>query len=370
MSAVHEMSGGGGWRGSGNNGGPWGQGPRNTGGGGGSPPDLEEILRRGQDRLRRVFPRRSGGGSGINPLYIVLIVIVVLAVVAYNFFTFRVEPDQQGVVLRFGEFNRQVGPGLNFRMPAPIETVYTPSVQRVNQVTVGRGADGRVVSDESLMLTADGNIVDIAFSVSWRVRDPREYLFNLRNPDTTVKAVAESAMRELVGRSQLTPLLGEERESIGPQALALMQAILDEYGAGIIVSNIQVINVSVPPDVLPAFDDVVAAGLNQITVQNDARAYANRIVPEARGEAARIVQTANAYREQTVAQARGQADRFLQIYAAYREAPEVTRQRIYLETIANLLAATNKIILPTDLGADVLPYLPLPALGNATPGAR
>lgn len=376
MPTVNEMSGGGGWRGGGGGGGPWGQGPRNTGGGGGNgsgTPDLEEILRRGQDRLRRVFPRRGTGGGGVSPLLIVGVVIVVLAFLAYNFFTFRVEPDQQGVVLRFGEYNRTVGPGLNFRLPAPIETVYAPSVQRLNEVTVGRvytntaGTTFRDVPEESLMLTAEGNIVDVAFSVFWRVdiANPQAYLFSLQNPDDTVKAAAESAMREVVGRSQLAPILvTERRAAIGDEARDLTQRILDSYNAGINITDVQILKVDPPPQVIDAYRDIDTAGQNRIAAQNEATAYANRIIPEARGEAARIVEAANAYRDQTIAEAQGQGDRFLQVYAAYREAPEVIRERIYLETMAGILAGTNKIIMQAN-DANILPYLPLQGL---TPG--
>ncbi|MCC6735309.1 MAG: FtsH protease activity modulator HflK [Bauldia sp.] len=381
MPTVNEMSGGGGWRGSGGGGGPWGQGPRNTGGGGnnngggGGTPDLEEILRRGQDRLRRVFPRRgTGTGGGFSPLLVIGIVIVVLAFVGYNFFTFRVEPDQQGVVLRFGEPNRTVGPGLNFRLPAPIETVFTPSVQQLNEVTVGRvytnaaGTAFRDVPEESLMLTAEGNIVDVAFSVFWRVdiANPQAYLFSLLNPEGTVKAAAESAMREVVGRSQLTSILvTERRAAIGDEARDLTQQILDSYNAGINITDIQILKVDPPPQVIDAYRDIDTAGQNRVARENEATAYANRVVPEARGEAARIVEEANAYRDRTVAEAQGQADRFLQVYAAYREAPEVIRERIYLETMAGILAGTNKVIMPA-ADANILPYLPLQGL---TPGA-
>ncbi|MGD9738724.1 MAG: FtsH protease activity modulator HflK [Bauldia sp.] len=376
MPTVHEMSGGGGWRGSGS-GGPWGQGPRNNGGsgggGGGSPPDLEELLRRSQDRLRRVFPRRGsgqGGGLGMSPLLIVVIAIVVLGFVGYTFFTFRVEPDQQGVVLRFGEVNRIAQPGLNFRLPAPIETVYTPSVQRLNEVTVGRtytNADGtqfREVPEESLMLTSEGNIVDIAYSVFWRVdiTNPQAYLFSLQNPEPTVKAAAESAMREVVGRSQLAPILVTERRAeIGEEARDLTQQILDGYNAGINITDIQILKVDPPQEVIADYRDIDTAGQNRVARQNEAIAYANRVVPEARGEAARIVEAANAYRDQTIAEARGQADRFLQVYATYREAPAVIRERMYLETIGGILASTQKLIVPEG-GGNLLPYLPLQQL--------
>src|SRR6516165_223333 len=189
----NNQSGGGGWKGG--NGGPWGQGPRNTGP---TPPDLEELLRRSQDRLKRVLP---GGGRNVSPVTLIAILVVAAAIIAYNFFTFRVQPDEVGVVLHFGRYDRVAQPGLNFRLPYPIETVYTPKVTRVNRVTVGQisdetGSAARDVSEESLMLSGDENIVDITFSVFWLINDAPKYLFNMKDPDGSVKAVAESAMRE------------------------------------------------------------------------------------------------------------------------------------------------------------------------------
>ena len=195
----NNQSGGGGWKGG--NGGPWGQGPRNSGP---TPPDLEELLRRSQDRLKRVLP---GGGRNLSPLTLIAILAVAAAIIAYNFFTFRVQPDEVGVVLRFGRYDHLSQPGLNFRLPYPIDTVYTPKVTRVNRVTVGQstddqGASGRDLSEESLMLTGDENIVDITFAVFWVINDASKYLFNMEDPDGSVKAVAESAMREIVGTSE------------------------------------------------------------------------------------------------------------------------------------------------------------------------
>lgn len=387
MPTVHEMSGGGGWRGGGS-GGPWGQGSRNnggsggSGGGGGGSPDLEELLRRSQDRLRRVFPRRGGSGGsglGLSPLLIVVIVIVALGFIGYTFFTFRVEPDQQGVVLRFGEVNRIAQPGLNFRLPAPIETVYTPSVQRVNQITIGTtqgpgGTAGRDVLEESLMLTGDGNIVDLDFSVFWRIKDAQAYLFRLQNPDSTVRAVAESAMREVVGRSQLQPLITQERQLTETAVETLIQQTLDFYGAGIEITDLQLLRVDAPAEVIDAFRDVEAARQDQIRLQNEAMAYANRVEPEARGQAAQITEAAEAYRQQVIAEATGQADRFLQVYAAYREAPNIVRERIYLETMGEVFANTQKLIVPEG-GGNILPYLPLQQLvpgaaATANQGAR
>lgn len=355
MPTVHEMSGGGGWRGG--NGGPWGQGPRNTGGGGGSggggqPPDLEELLRRSQDRLRRVLPRRGGGGGGISPIAIVAVVIVVLGFLAYNFFTFRVEPDQVGVVLRFGEPNRTVEPGLNFRLPAPIETVFTPQVTRENQITIGD------ISAESLMITSDENILDVTFTVVWLINNAQNYLFNLEEPDQTVRVVAEAAMRQVFGQGEIEELQTVARLETARQVEQIIQDTLDSYGAGIDIIEVNLSAVDPPSQVVAAFEDVISAQLDNQRLQNEALAYSNRVEPEARGRAAQITEAAEAYRLQVIAEATGEADRFLQVYAAYAVAPEVTRERIYLDTMADIFENMNKIIVGDGAGG-IVPYLPL-----------
>lgn len=359
------QTGGGGWKG-GNNGGPWGQGPRSSGP---NPPDLEEILRRSQDRLKRVLPGGGGGGGGINPVVALIVLVAVVAFLGYNFFTFSVGANEVGVVLRFGKFDRQVGPGLSFRLPYPIEAVRTASVTDVRQTTIGsvQGAAGRDVQAESLMLTGDENIVDVDFSVLWVVNNARDYLFNVQNPDGTVKAVAESAMREVVGRFDLQRVLTEGRVDIQTSVQELMQRKLNEYGAGIQITQVQLMNASPPPEVIDAFRDVQAAEQDQDRLRNEAQTYANTVVPGARGQASQIVEAANAYRDQTVAVAKGQADRFVKVYESFKEAPDLTRQRLYLETMSDILSKTDKVIVDDKAGAGVVPYLPLPALSGAAP---
>jgi len=364
------MSGGGGWRGnSGGGGGPWGQGPRNTGS---STPDLEELLRRSQDRLRRVLPGGGGSGRGFNPIALIAIIVVAAALIGYNFFTFRVEPDEVGIVLRFGEPNRQGQPGLNFRLPYPIETVYTPQVTRVNRLTIGQiqdernAAAGRDIPEESLMLTADENIVDIDFSVFWVINNASDYLFNVQNPEGTVKAVAESAMREVVGRSNIQPLLTQARQITETDVQALMQTALNDYGAGILINQVQLLKVDPPSEVIAAFRDVQAARADNERVQNEAQTYSNRVIPEAGGQASQITEAANAYRDRIIAEAQGQADRFTKVYDSYREAPDVTRQRIYLETMEQILNGMDKVIIDESSGQGVVPYLPLGELTSTT----
>lgn len=363
-------SGGGGPWGSGGKG-PWGSGPQQPGGP--TPPDLEEILRRSQDRLRRVLPGGNLGGKGFA-----LLAVAALALWGFSGF-FRVEPDELGVVMRFGKEVRQVQPGLNYHLPYPIETALTPKALRVNKIDIGmreietgrRGGPGtRDVPEESLMLTGDENIVDVDFSVLWKIAPTGvgNYLFNIQNPEGTVKAVAESAMREVIGRSEIQPILTGARQTIEVAVQDLMQKTLDHYGAGVFVQQVQLQKVDPPTQVIDAFRDVQAARADLERSVNEAQTYANRVIPEARGNVAKIMQAAEAYRQQTVAEATGQTSRFLQIYDQYAKAPDVTRQRMYLETMERVLGSTEKVIIDSKDGSQgVVPYLPLSQLGNPSP---
>ena len=350
------QSGGGGWKGGG--GGPWGPRP-----GPGQQPDLEEILRRSQDRLRQAMPGGRMGGP-----FAVLLAVVLVALIGFFGFTVRVNPDELGIVLRFGEYIRQLPPGLNFRWPYPIEQVELPKVTRINRIEVGmRGSSDvrdatstiRDVPEESLMITGDENIVDVDFVVFWRIADAPDYLFNIQNPEGTVKAVAESAMREIVGQSDIEPILTEARAKTEAEVQELMQKILDSYGAGVQVTQVQLQKVDPPAQVIDAFRDVQAARADQERLQNEAEAYSNRIIPEARGEAERILQAAQGYRDQVIALASGDASRFLQVYEQYKKAPDVTRQRIFIETMEKVLGDTDKVIIDDKAGPGVLPFLPL-----------
>jgi membrane protease subunit HflK len=369
----NNQSGGGGPWGSGPRG-PWGSGPQSPGGGGSRPPDLEEFLRRSQDKLRNLLPGNLGGRS------IALIALAVAVLWGFSGF-FRVEPDELGVVLRFGQFVREVQPGLNYHLPYPIEAVLTPPALRVNKLDIGmrvvgsgdtqRGSSVRDVPEESLMLTADENIVDVDFSVLWKVQ-PKEvgdYLFNVQGPEGTVKAVAESSMREVIGRTNIQPVLTGARQTIETAVQVLMQKTLDDYGAGIQVQQVQLQKVDPPTQVIDSFRDVQAASSDLERLANEAQTYANRVVPEARGRAAKVIQDAEAYREQTVADATGQASRFKQIYDQYKKAPDVTRERMYLETMERVLGGTDKTIINTGPqgGPGVVPYLPLNTLTETPP---
>jgi modulator of FtsH protease HflK len=342
--------------------GPWGPGP--SGGG-----DLEELLKRSQDKLKQVMP----GGSGLPGSLIFLIVVALAAIVAFYAFTFRVSPDELGVVMRFGKVTRQEPPGLHFRLPYPIDEVRLPKVTRQNIIEIGMRSGGtarsvRPVLEESLVLTGDENIIDINFVVFWRIRDAQKYLFNIQNPETTVKEVAESAMRDVVGQSDIQPLLTGARQKTEQAVQKLMQDVLDRYGAGISVDQVQLQKVDPPTQVIDAFRDVQAARADQQRLQNEAGSYANRVIPEARGDAERILQGARAYREQTVAEATGQTARFLKVYEEYKKAPEVTRKRMYLETMERVLGGTDKIIIDSKSG--VVPFLSLDQLSKKREGSN
>ena len=372
------------WKSQGGGGGPWGSGPRgggpwggNRGGGGGpgprgrgpQPPDFEELLRRGQDRFRRVLPGGFRTGTGIA---IVLLGILVIWL-ASGFY--RVLPDEVGVVLRFGAYNRTTQPGLNYHLPTPIEKALTPSVTRVNRTEIGyrsaegttaRGGGTRQVPEEALMLTGDENIVDINFTVFWVIKSAQAYLFNIRDPDATVKSAAESAMREVVGETPIAQALSEGRGKIETDTQHLLQGILDTYGAGIELTQLQLLRVDPPAPVIDAFRDVQRALADRERLRNEAESYRNDIVPRARGDAVRITQEAEAYRQEIIARAQGDSDRFLSVYKAFKVSQDVTQQRLYLETMEEILKNSNKVIIDKSAQGEsgVLPYLPLPALGS------
>src|ERR1700730_18432809 len=347
--------------------GPW----RAGGGKSPTPPDLEEFLRRSQDRLRSALPGGNLGGKGIA-----LIALVAVVVWGFSGF-FRVDPDELGVVLRFGKYVRDAQPGLNFHLPYPIESARTPKVTRVNRVDIGmraveeprRGPANLNVPEESLMLTGDENIVDVDFSVFWLIKPngAGDYLFNIQQPAGTVKAVAETAMREVVGHSEIQPILTGARQTVEVAVQDLMQKTLDHYGAGVQVTQVQLQKVDPPAQVLDSFRDVQAARSDAERAQNEARTYANRVVPESRGRAAQVTQAAEAYREQTVAEAAGQSARFLKIYDEFKKAPEVTRERMYLETMERVFGGTDKIIIDSGTQNGVVPYLPLNELTRRPP---
>ncbi|KZM48495.1 FtsH protease activity modulator HflK [Labrenzia sp. OB1] len=392
MPWSNQTGGGGPWKGGGNNGGPWGSGNNGGGpwggggqnrGGGGSPPDLEELLKRTQDRMKNVLPGGGGGGLG----FVGILIVIGIGVIGWLLTgLYVVDEGEVGVELVLGKVEDQTPPGLNYNWPYPIGEVYKPQVELQRETTVGveesitssGGVRARDIPEESLMLTGDENIVDVGFKVLWRIKSTREgisdYLFNIQEPAGTVKAVAESAMREVVGESNIDSILTENRVAIQNDVVTLMQTTLDSYQAGIEVAEVQMQRVDPPAQVIDAFRDVQAARADQERIRNEAEAYANRIVPEARGESARVLEAANAYKDQTIAEATGQSQRFTKIYEQYEKAPDVTRERMYLETLEKVLGVTNKIIIDSNSsGTGVLPFLPLNDLngrGSTAPSAR
>ena len=310
----------------------------------------------------------GGGGGGIPGWLLMLVAAVGIAFTAFSGFTFRVNPDEVGVVMRFGQYVRRAEPGLHFRWPPPVEEVLFPKVTRQNTLQVGmrtgdprRGVPAQNLTDVTHMLTGDENIVDITFVVRWQIRTDRvqDYLFNIQNPELTVEEVAESVMREIVGKSVIQRILTEDRQRIEQDAQRLMQTVLDGYGAGVRVIEVQLQRVNPPGEVIDAFRDVQAARADQERLQNEAQTYANKVVPEARGEAERILQAAEGYKQQVIADAQGQASRFTQVLEEYSKAPDVTRQRIYIETMEQVLSQSETIVLDQKGGSGVVPFLPL-----------
>ena len=363
--------------------GPWGGGGngggRNQGPGG--LPDLDDLIARMQEKARRFVPggggRGFGGGRGSGRLWMLFALVVVAIWLASGFY--RVQPDQQGVVLRFGAFQRTTLPGLNYHIPWPIEQALTPAVTRVNRVEVGfrggpgsgagdrntllRGREGpggvaREVPEEALMLTGDENIIDINFSVFWRIRDAGAFLFNTRNPEETVKSAAESMMRQVIGRTPIQPALTEARARIEQDVATGTQAILDQYGAGVEVTQVQLQRVDPPAAVIDSFRDVQRANTDAERVRNEAESYRNDIIPRARGDAARLTAEAEGSRQANIAEASGQAARFLSVYQAYTVAKDVTLKRLYIETMQELLTRTPSIIVDDKLQG-IVPFLPL-----------
>ena len=362
------QGGGGGWQSGGGNSGPWGRSPGGGGRRGGGqppPPDLEEMLRRGQDRFRRWMPGLRGGRG------LILLLLIAIGIWLLTGF-YRVEPDEQGVVLRWGEWTKTTQPGLNYHLPWPFETVIRPKVTKINRAEIGyrtlvdsqRGAFTRAVPDESLMLTGDENIIDVKFTVFWRIRDAGQFLFNIQAPERTVKDAAESAMREVIGKTRLQSALAEERLLLAQQTHELTQSILEYYGAGIEITQVEPQDIAPPEAVIASFRDVQAARADQERAKNEAEAYRNDIIPRARGAAERLVQEGTAYKEEVVAKAQGEAARFLSVYGEYEQNMDVVRRRMYLETMEEVLGGIDKVLIDSSAqgSGGVVPYLPLPEL--------
>ena len=358
--------------------GPWGRGP----GGGGTPPNFDDLLRKGQDRFRGMMPGGMGSSRGI-----IIIVLIVIAIWLGTGF-YRVQPDEEGVELIFGKWVASTKSGLNYNLPAPIGQVFKPKVTVIHRTDIGfrvsgtggRGSATREVSQESLMLTGDENIIDIQFVVFWKIDlRPREivvdgkkktvqdgvakFLFNIRNPARTVKDAAESAMREIIGQSEFEFARTQGRAKIAVEVQKLLQSILDEFGTGVEVTRVQIQKVDPPGNVLDAFRDVQAARADKERSINEADAYRNEVVAKAQGAKARIIASAQAYKRERTALAEGETSRFDAVYKQYKKQKEVTTRRIYLETMRQILGRMDKVLIDTSKGGTgVVPYLPLSEL--------
>lgn len=354
---------GGPWGGGGGGQGPWGGGSGGSGGGGGGmqPPDVEEMLRRAQERVRGMLPGGGGGAKGI--------ILIVIAAISVWFFTgfYRVQPEQVGIELLFGKYVQRTSPGLNYWLPSPIGTVYTPNVTKVNTVNIGfrggvdSGRTPRDVPSESLMLTSDQNIIDVDFVVQWQIKKAEDYLFNIRDPEGTIKIAAESALREIIGQTPLEQAYTQGRQEVDRKTKDLLQKILDDYGAGVLITEAKLQDANPPKEVIEAFDDVNSAKQDQERLVNEATKYLNDIVPRAKGEAEKRLAAARAYKEQVIKEAEGEAARFLSVYETYKSNKEVTTRRLFLERMQDVMRRSNLIIIEkgAEGGQGVVPYLPL-----------
>lgn len=355
-----------------NNQGPWGRKPSSP-----PPNDLDELIRQGQEKLKKAISGRGGSPFSGKIIAFAAAIIVMLWLSSG---VYVINEGEQGVILRFGEYNRSATPGLNYHFPSPVETVIRVNVERTNREEIGfrSGINGslstqRNIPEESLMLTGDENIVDINFEVQWNIKDAKEYLFNVRdgNPrENTVKSAAESAMREIISRTTYREAIeGSGRSKTAIDTKKLLQEMLDAYGAGVQIHSIQVKKVDPPAQVIDAFRDVQTARADKEKAINQAEAYSNDVIPRARGQAEKVIQDAEGYKQQVVATSQGEASRFLAIYAQYIKAEAITKKRIYLETMEDIMQGMDKVLLENK-DAGVLPYLSVQELNKNKPQAK
>ncbi|MEZ5780854.1 MAG: FtsH protease activity modulator HflK [Rhizobiaceae bacterium] len=355
---------GGGGNGNGNGQGPWGQPPRAPKGPQGTPPGLEDIIKSGQDRLRRVLPGGGGGGSSGGIANPALFGVIGLVLVGFWIFqsVYTVQPDEIAVELRFGKPKQELSqPGLHFHW-WPIETVEKANTAE-KLINIG---ETRGNTSSGLMLSGDQNIVDVKFSVAYQVSDPVAYLFNVAQPDETVRQIAESAMREAVGRRPAQDIFRDDRQGIADDVRGIVQTTLDQYGAGLSVNAISIEDAAPPREVADAFDEVQRAEQDEDRFVEESNQYSNQKLGQARGQAAQIREEAAAYKDRVVQEAQGEAQRFISVYDEYAKAPDVTRQRLYLETMERVLRDSSKVIVEQGNGQGVVPYLPLPELQKRT----
>ena len=346
-----------------NNNNPWGSQGGNNGRGQG--PDMDNVIRDLQNRFKGFIPGSFFGKLG--PAIIIFALVIIWLASGF----YRVLPDEQGVVLQFGKYVKTTQPGLNYHIPYPIERVLTPKVTKVNRIEIGyrqspdnRTTQIRDVPEESLMLTGDENIVDIDFSVFWIINDAGKFLFNVQVPELTIKSAAETSMREVIGQSPIQSIFTEGRTEIEDKTRVLIQSILDDYKTGVTITQVQTQKADPPGEVIDSFRDVQAARADLERQRNEAEAYANDIIPRARGEAEQILQNAEGYKQKVIADSEGKAARFLSIQSEYAKAPVVTKQRIFYETMESVFGDMDKIIIDNNSGQGVLPYLPLPEISK------
>lgn len=360
--------------------GPWGKPSSggNSGGGGGKPggdgpqgPDFDELIRKSQDKFKTMFP--SNGDGGTKGFVLLGFIVVLLWMSSGVYF---VKADEQGVVKRFGAYHRTTSSGLNYHLPYPIESVQIPKVTVINRAEVGYRSSysGRSnnsdIAEESLMLTGDENIIDVNFEVQWKIDSAQDFLFNVRDPEDTVKAVAESAMREIIGKARIATVLAEGKLQVEQDTKKLIQDMLNEYDAGIEVVTVNLLKADPPIEVIDSFRDVQTARADLETSRNQADAYRNDILPKARGHAQQMILGAEAYKQEVIARAQGEASRFLAVYNEFKQAKDVTKKRIYLETMEEIMTGMNKVIVEGKGTQGVLPYLPLPELKHKAGGSN
>ncbi len=354
-------------------GGPKDKDPWGGQGGEQGPPDLDEIVRKLQDKLSGLFGggKRGGGssgqrGSGRGPLF-GLGAIIILALVVWGVTGFYIiDQGNRGVVLRFGKYQTTTQAGLHWHIPYPVESVQVVNVQAIRNVEIGYRSGGggqsvKKVPREALMLTQDENIIDIQVAVQYKIKDAKAYLFNLRDPDLTLHEASESAIREVIGKSSMDFVLTEGRSEIVARTQQLTQEILDRYQSGLLITSVNMQDAQPPEEVQDAFNDAIKAREDEQRLKNEAEAYANDVLPKARGKAARMLEEANGYKSKVVSQAEGEASRFTQLLTEYEKAPGVTRERLYLDAIEEVLNRSSKVLLDVKGGNNLL-YLPLDRL--------
>ncbi len=333
--------------------------------------DYDDYLKKFQDKFKSFFPNK-------NPASLSLLVTILVIIWALSGF-YRVGTDEQGVITRFGEYVRTSEPGLHYHLPYPIESVTKPKVTRVNRIEVGfrtsqtqfsQNAQFRQVPEEALMLTGDENIVDLNFTVFWVINNAKEYLFNIRNPEITIKSIAESVMREKIGQTPIDPILSEGKSIVEENAKTKLQEVLDYYKSGILITQVQLQKADPPELVIESYRDVQRAKTDEQRLKNEAEAYRNDIIPRARGEGEKLIQEAEGYKQKVIAQSKGEAERFISVHNSYKLGKEVTRERIYLETLEKALGNIDKIIIDKDASGSVVPYLPLPEIKKKSTQAQ